>query len=184
MHEYEKMIAGQLYDARDPVLVTMRNKAREFLSEINRSAQDIRDGKRLDLCKALFRSVGTGLWLQPPFYCDYGSNIILGNNVFVNFNCVFLDVALITIGNGVQMGPQVQLYTAAHPLAWDKRRAGQEYGKPITIGDDVWIGGSAVICPGVTVGEKSVIGAGAVVTKDVPAGVVVAGNPAKMIKQL
>lgn len=183
MREYEKMIAGEMYNALDPDLIEMRFKARALLTEINQSIQDIRQGPRLELAKKLFAKTGNNLWLQPPFYCDYGCNITLGDSVFMNFNCVILDVAKVTIGSFVFMAPNVQIYTAGHPLDWQTRRK-VEFGKPITIGDDVWIGGNAVICPGVMIGNKSVIGAGAIVTKDVPDGVVVAGNPARVLKQL
>lgn len=184
MSEFEKMISGQMYNASDPELTAMRARVRDLLTELNSTAQDTKTSGRLDLCSKIFGTVAGQLWLQPPFYCDYGRNILIGNNVFINFNCIFLDVAPITIGEAVKIGPNVQLYTATHPLNWQQRREGQEYGKPITIGNDVWIGGGAIICPGVTVGEKSVIGAGTVVTKNVPAGVVIAGNPGKVLKQI
>ncbi len=184
MNEFDKMISGQLYNAKDPRLTAMRKQARALLEKINQSAQCITDQDRVELCRKLFASVGPNLGFQPPFYCDYGSNITLGRDVFINFNCVFLDVAKITIGDFVQIAPNVQIYTAGHPLEWEKRRNGEEFGKPITIGNDVWIGGSAIICPGVTIGEKSIIGAGAVITKDVPPNVVLVGNPGRILKKL
>lgn len=184
MNEYDKMISGQIYDARDLQLTAMRKHARVLLDQINRSVQDIRDGERAGLCKQLLGAVGHHLWLQPPFYCDYGQNITLGDNVFINFNCVFLDVAKIAIGDSVQIGPNVQVYTATHPLEWQKRSNGDECGKPIAIGDNVWIGGGAIICPGVTIGKRSVIGAGSIIVKNVPDGVVVAGNPGKILRRL
>lgn len=184
MTEYEKMIAGDLYNASDAELTHMREEVRGLLTELNRSVQDVRSGERLSLCERIFGKTGKGLWLQPPFYCDYGKNIELGENVFFNFNCVILDVAKVIIGSNVFFGPNVQIYTAGHPLDAQKRREGQEFGKSITIGNDVWIGGSAVLCPGIKIGEKSIVAAGAVVTKDVPPNVVVGGNPAKMIKEI
>lgn len=184
MTEYQKMISGELYNANDAELTRMRKEARDFLTQMNQSAQDIRDGERLQICAKLFGKMGKGLWLQSPFYCDYGKNIELGENVYFNFNCVILDVAKVFIGSNVMMGPNVQIYTAGHPLDMQKRRDAQEFGKTIRIGNDVWIGGSAILCPGVTVGDRSVIAAGAVVTKDVPADVVVGGNPAKLIKKI
>lgn len=185
MTEFEKMIAGQMYDAQDGDLVDRRYRARELLDQINANSQVVLDEEaRQRACRLLFGSVGDGLILQPPFYCDYGTNISMGNNVFINFNCVFLDVARISVGDAVLIAPNVQIYTAAHPLDWRERRAGKEYGRPVAIGSDVWIGGGTVICPGVSIGDKSVIGAGAVVTKDVPAGVVAAGNPARVIRNL
>lgn len=184
MTQYEKMIAGDLYDANDAELVSMRYEVRALLDKLNKSAQDIKTGDRLRLCRKIFRKVGKGFWLQPPFYCDYGKNIELGDNVYFNFNCIILDVARVTIGSSVLFGPNVQIYTAGHPINWKKRNEGQEYGKPITIGDYVWVGGSVVVCPGVSIGCRSVIAAGAVVTKDVPSDVVVAGNPARVIRKL
>ncbi len=184
MTEYEKMIAGELYNASDSELVRRRYEARDLLNKINGSLQDVKDGSRLNLCEQLFGAVGENFWLQPPFYCDYGSNIALGNNVYFNFNCVVLDVAEVTIGSNVFFGPNVQIYTAGHPLESSLRNAGHEFGKAITIGDNVWIGGSVIICPGVTIGNDSVIAAGAVVTKDVSSCVLVGGNPAKVIREI
>jgi maltose O-acetyltransferase len=182
MSEYEKMLAGELYNASDPELTQMRYAARELLQKINASLQDIKEGERLELCRELFGKVGEKLWLQPPFYCDYGKNIELGESVYFNFNCVLLDVSKITIGSNVFFGPYVQLYTATHPLDAGLRTSGQEFGKEISIGDNVWIGGGAIICPGVTIAKNSVIAAGAVVTKNVGESVLVGGAPAKVIK--
>ena len=184
MREYDKMTAGDLYDATDVELIKMRQEARGFLDELNRSVQDVKDGERLALCHKLFAKVGDGLWLQPPFYCDYGKNIEVGTNVYFNFNCVVLDVAKVIIGSNVLIGPNVQIYTASHPINVDERNSGQEFGKPIVVGDNVWIGGGAILCPGVTIGEKSIIAAGAVVTKNVSPSVMVGGNPAKLIRDL
>jgi maltose O-acetyltransferase len=124
------------------------------------------------------------VWLQPPFFCDYGSNIHLGKKVFFNFNCVVLDVCEVRIGDRTMFGPAVQVYAATHPLDAAERSSGRELGKPVVIGADVWVGGGAVICPGVTIGDRAVIGAGAVVTRDVPAGVFAAGNPCRVIKTI
>jgi len=184
MTEYEKMIAGEFYNASDPELVRRRYEARDLLNKINGSLQDVKDGSRLNLCEQLFGAVGENFWLQPPFYCDYGFNITLGNNAYFNFNCVVLDVAKVTIGSNVFFGPNVQVYTATHPLDVSLRTAGQEFGRAITIGDNVWIGGSVIICPGVTIGNDSIIAAGAVVTKDVSSRVLVGGNPAKVIREI
>lgn len=181
--EREKMLAGELYCANDPELNAMRRTARDLMLRLNQS----RDGDtalRNDIYASLFRSAGEGLWIEPPFYCDYGSNIAIGKRVFMNFNCVILDVCEVEIGDYSMFGPAVQLYAATHPLDWRIRREGLENGKPIRIGSDVWIGGGAIICPGVTVGDRAVIGAGAVVRKDVPPGVVVAGNPAQTIRHI
>jgi maltose O-acetyltransferase len=181
--EKEKMLAGELYDPLDKQLSDERLKARLLIKELNDSREDQTEERSLIL-KKLIPNSGTDLWLQPPFYCDYGSNIIIGDKVFFNFNCVVLDVTLVTIGSRTMFGPNVQVYTATHPINHKERASGVEYAKPITIGDDVWIGGSAVICPGVKIGDRSVIGAGSVVTKDIPADVFAAGNPCKVIRTL
>ncbi len=178
--ERQKMLSGELYNALDTELATARRRARLLFQRLNQSLDD-EEELRHQILSDLFSSNSHIPWLEPPFYCDYGSNITLGKNVFFNFNCVILDVAPVTLGNNVWCGPNVQIYTAQHPLEAVKRRT-EEFGIPIIIGNDVWIGGGAIICPGVTIGDRAVIGAGAVVTKDVPEGMVVAGNPAKVIK--
>ena len=177
------MLSGELYDALDPQLTDERIKARLLLKALNESREDEPE-KRVDILKALIPQAGAGLWLQPPFYCDYGYNIQLGERVFFNFNCVVLDVMPVTIGSRTLFGPNVQIYTAMHPMDHKERATGLEFAKPITIGEDVWIGGNVVICPGVTIGDRSVIGAGSVVTKDIPADVAAAGNPCKVIRSL
>lgn len=177
------MLAGELYNPMDAQLVDERLQARILLKALNESAENEPE-ERLRILKALLPNAGNSLWLQPPFYCDYGSNIYLGDGVFFNFNCVVLDVALVTIGSRTLIGPNVQIYTATHPLTSRQRAAGLEAGKPISIGNDVWLGGSVVICPGVSIGDRTVIGAGSVVTKSIPAGVFAAGNPCKVIRLL
>lgn len=182
--EYQKMVAGLLYNANDPELVRRRQEARALLDRTNASVQNIRSGERLELYRQLFGKNGKGLWLQPPFFCDYGTNNELGDNVHFNFNCVLLDDGKVTIGSNVLMGPNVQIYTAGHPLDPEQRQQGLEFGKSVAIGNDVWIGGGAIICPGITIGEKSMIAAGVIVIKDVPCGCVVGGNPARIIKKI
>ncbi len=177
------MLAGELYNPLDPQLSEERLQARLLLKQLNDSREDY-PIERSRIIKELIPNAGEGLWLQPPFYCDYGYNIIVGEKVFFNFNCVVLDVMPVTIGSRTLFGPNVQIYTATHPLNYKERAAGLEYAKPITIGEDVWVGGSVVICPGVTIGDRSVIGAGSVVTKDIPADVFAAGNPCKVIRTL
>lgn len=177
------MLSGELYNALDPQLSEERVQAKLLLKELNDSRED-EVGKRETILKQLLPNSGSGLWLQPPFYCDYGTNIILGEKVFFNFNCVLLDVATITVGSRTLVGPNVQMYAATHPVDYAERAAGLEYGKPIVIGEDVWIGGSTVICPGVSIGNRSIIGAGSVVTKDIPADVIAAGNPCRLIREL
>ena len=183
MTEKEKMLAGELYDAADPQLVAERRRARDLLHALNGS----RDGQRelrLDVIRRLFGAAGEGVWIEPPFFCDYGGNIRVGDGVFFNFNCVVLDVAAVTIGSDTMFGPAVQIYTATHPMDAAERRRGLEAAKPVVIGSDVWVGGGAVILPGVTIGARSVIGAGSVVTTDVPEGVFAAGNPCRVIRPL
>ncbi len=180
--EKQKMLAGELYDASDAELVRDRLRARVLLHELNISHPSDDAARRRIVC-GLFGSGGDSVWLEPPFRCDYGSNIYLGDKVYFNFDCVILDVCEVRIGSNVFIAPGVHIYTATHPLEAELRRT-QELGRPITIGNDVWIGGRAIICPGVTIGDRTVIGAGSVVTKDVPADVVAAGNPAKVIRMI
>jgi maltose O-acetyltransferase len=181
--EKEKMIAGELYDPLDPQLVGDRIQARLLLKALNESREDDPEARNRILA-SLFPNASSGLWLQPPFYCDYGYNIQIGERVFFNFNCVVLDVAPVRIGNRTMFGPNVQIYAATHPLDHVERSSGLEYGKPIIIGDDVWIGGSVVICPGVRIGDRSIIGAGSVVTKDIPSDTIAAGNPCRIIRTI
>ncbi len=181
--EKEKMLAGELYDALDEELSSERLMARRLIKELNDSREDATE-ERKRILKELLPHAGNGLWIQPPFYCDYGSNIFLGDKVFFNFNCVVLDVAHVRIGSRTLFGPNVQIYTATHPINYKERASGLEGGKPITIGDDVWVGGSVVICPGVTIGHRCVIGAGSVVTKSIPDDVFAAGNPCRTIRSL
>lgn len=174
--EKEKMLAGELYNALDQELNNERIEARLLLKALNESRED-KPEQRAEIIAKLLPNTGNGLWLQPPFYCDYGYNILADENVFFNFNCVVLDVMPVRIGSRTLFGPNVQIYTATHPMDFKTRASGLEYAKPITIGCDVWIGGSVIICPGVTIGDRTVIGAGSVVTKDVPSDVFAAGNP-------
>ncbi len=180
--ERDKMLAGELYDAMDPDLVRDRDRARDLCQTLNATRESDREIRRHILLK-LFGKGGDTVWMQPPFYCDYGSNIELGERVFFNFNCVVLDVCPIKIGDFTLFGPGVQILTPAHPLEAGLRRK-QEYGKPIEIGSDVWVGGGALILPGVRIGSKTVIGAGSVVTRDVPEGVFAAGNPCRVIREI
>ncbi|SFU13117.1 maltose O-acetyltransferase [Algoriphagus locisalis] len=183
MTEKEKMLAGQLYQAGDPELVAERLKARKLVKTFNDS--DPEDTEfRVSQIRKIFGKAGKNLWVEPPFYCDYGYNIEVGDDVFFNFNCVVLDVVKVTLGDRVFVAPNVQFYPATHPLDPVQRGEMWEYGKQITIGNDVWIGGSAVICPGVSIADRTVVGAGAVVTKSFPADVLIGGNPAKIIKHL
>ena len=178
--EREKMLAGELYDPHDPELVAGRERARDLCQALN-ATREADTGGRRKILHELFGKGGDSVWMQPPFYCDYGSNIELGERVFFNFNCVVLDVCRVTIGDFSLFGPAVQIYTPMHPLNAELRRR-EEYGKPIEIGADVWVGGGALILPGVRIGSRAVIGAGSVVTRDVPEGVFAAGNPCRVIR--
>lgn len=178
--EKAKMLAGELYRAIDPELVAARERAEHLLAQYNASVDEARSA----LLRELLGAVGDGTVIRPVFACDYGTNVRIGRNGFVNFNCVFLDCAPIEIGDDLQMGPAVQLYTAQHPLEPDLRRAGLEYARPIRIGNNVWIGGGAIVLPGVTIGDDSVIGAGSVVVRDVPPASVAVGNPARIVRHL
>jgi maltose O-acetyltransferase len=181
--EKAKMLAGELYRSADPELVEDVQRAQRLLREYN--AIPFGDtGAAMAHLRRLLGSVGDGTVIRPFFACDYGYNVRLGINAFINFNCVFLDCALIEIGDNLQMGPAVQMYTAAHPLEADVRRSGLEYARPIRIGHDVWIGGGAIILPGVTIGDGSVVGAGSVVVHDVPSASVVVGSPARIVRTL
>lgn len=179
--EKQKMLSGELYNSFDEELMKDRVKARLLLKQLNDSRED-EVVKRDGILNELLPQAGDNLWIQPPFYCDYGTNIITGEGVFFNFNCVVLDVMEVNIGSKTMFGPNVQIYTATHPLDYKIRNTGLEYAKPITIGENVWVGGSVVICPGITIGDNSIIGAGSVVTKSIPANVIAAGNPCKVIR--
>ena len=183
MSEKQNMLAGDLYIASDPELVADRLRARNILLSYNSTLPD-RTAERSQILKDLFGSLGPDPEIEPPFYCDYGYNIHAGRKLYMNFACVILDCNKVTIGDNVLLGPYVQIYTAYHPTDPSIRLAGRELSSPITIGDNVWIGGGAIILPGVTIGSNTTIGAGSVVAKDVPANVVVAGNPCKIIKRL
>lgn len=180
--ERERMLAGELYDPMDAELVAMRERARDLCLELN-ATREAQKGERRGLLRALFGKGGDTVWMQPPFFCDYGANIELGERVFFNFNCVVLDVCPVRIGDYTLFGPGVQILTPMHPLDALARR-GKEFGKPIEIGSDVWVGGAAVILPGVRIGARTVIGAGSVVTRDVPEGVFAAGNPCRVVREL
>jgi maltose O-acetyltransferase len=176
------MLAGELYDPLDPDLVAARHRARDLCADLN-ATRDAQQDERRRILEALLGAGGDDVWMQPPFYCDYGFNILLGRKCFFNFNCVVLDVCTVRVGDYTLFGPAVQLYTATHPMEAELRRT-QEFAKPIEIGSDVWVGGAAVILPGVTIGSRTIIGAGSVVSRDVPEGVFAAGNPCRVIRQL
>lgn len=181
--EKERMLAGELYRADDPELAAERDRAQDLLARINaRPAQA--DAERDRSMRALFGAVGDGVILRPPIHCDYGYNIEVGARSFLNFDCVFLDCNRIDIGEDVLIGPGVHIYTATHPLDAERRRAGLEYALPVEIGDGVWLGGGAIVCPGVKIGDNTVVGAGSVVTRVVPPGVLASGNPCQVVRGL
>lgn len=181
--EKEKMLSGEPYDSMDSGLVAERMAARELCKSFNDSYSREKK-KRKNIINELIGQVGSKVWVESPFICDYGSNISLGDNVFINFNCVILDPAAIVIGSYTMLGPGVQILGATHPVEAEARRSGLESGKEINIGRDVWIGGNVTICPGVSIGSRTVIGAGSVVTKDIPNDVVAGGNPCRIIRSI
>lgn len=182
MTEKQKMLAGEGYFAFDEELVKDRNRCRR-ITRLYNSTTENETKEREEILRELFGSVGENVYIEPDFKCDYGYNIHVGKNFYANFNCIFLDICKIKIGDNAMFAPNVQIYTAYHPIDAKTRISGLEYGAPITIGDNVWIGGGAIITPGVTIGDNVVIGAGSVVTKDIPSNTVAVGNPCKVIKE-
>ena len=183
MTEKQKMLAGRLYTAEDSELVQLRQAAKKLTRLFNQTTEDEPE-KRIACLKELFGATGKTLWVEPTFHCDYGCNITVGENFYANYDCIILDVCPVTIGANVFFAPRVCIYTAAHPIDADVRASGLEYGKPVTIGDNVWVCGSVVINPGVTIGSNVVIGSGAVVTTDIPSGVIAAGNPCRVLRPI
>lgn len=181
--EKEKMLAGELYRSTDPELQAALAQAQQQLRRLNAIPnEEMR--QRFEVLQAMLGHIGSGTQIKSPFSCDYGSHIRIGTNGFVNYGCVFLDCNLITIGNDAQIGPGVHIYTAFHPVDAEIRRSGLEGAKPVSIGHNVWLGGHCVICPGVRIGDNSVIGAGSVVARDIPANRVAVGNPCRIIKEV
>lgn len=183
MTEKEKMLLGMYYKASDKDLTEERNTARSLAAAYNSTAPTELE-RREDILKKLFKKCGRNIYIEPPFYCDYGSNITLGDNVYINFDCIILDVCNVTIGNNVFFAPRVSIFAAAHPIDADIRNSLLEFGNPVNIGNSVWIGGNTVINPGVSIGDGSIIGSGSVVTKDIPANVIACGNPCRVIRQI
>ena len=184
------MLSGDFYDSRDPELLEMYHKARKLLKNYNNLNSEL-TAEREQILHQLFGFSGEGVWIEAPFFCDYGDNISIGKNTFINTNCVFLDNNKITIGENGLIAPYVQIYTATHPSKASERIIKKETGtryltstKPVTIGDNVWIGGNSIILPGVTIGDNVTIGSGSVVTKNIPSDVLALGNPCQVVKRL
>ena len=178
-----KMLSGELYIANDPELSAAHLRAQAILTKFNATAADAHE-ERYTLLTELFARFGEEVVLKPIFRCDYGFNITIGDRTFINYDCVFLDCNRITIGDDVQIAPGVHIYTATHPLDAKTRRSGLEYALPVSIGDGVWLGGRVTVCPGVSIGSNTVVGTGSIVTRDLPANVLAAGNPCRVIRQL
>lgn len=176
------MLAGEMYDPLDSQLARERERCRDLCKRLNESSEAETELRARILSELL--GYPSDVWVQPPFFCDYGTNIRLGSKVFFNFNCVVLDVMAVTIGNNVLFGPAVQIYSATHPISAAERRTWKEFARPVTIGNDVWVGGGAIICPGVTIGDRCVIGAGSVVTRSIPSDSFAAGNPCRVVRTL
>ena len=182
--EREKMLDGELYSPLDEELTRMHLKARKLVHRFNCEIVPSQVSQRVEIIQRLFGKIGDRFTVKPPFYCDYGVHISAGDNLYINYDCTILDCNRVRLGNNVLIAPKVQIYTASHPTDPKIRLTGKEYAAPVTIGDNVWLGGGVIVCPGVAIGDNVTIGAGSVVTKDIPNNVVAAGNPCRVIKQL
>ena len=183
MTEWERMVAGEIYFPGDTALLEARQRARVLCRQYNDALPE-EDELRDEILHRLLGSVGKDCWIEPTLRCDYGCNITVGDTFYANYDCVFLDAAPITIGNNVLVAPRVCFYTAGHPIAPSVRNTGLEFAAPITVEDDVWIGGNVTVLPGVTIGTGTIVAAGSVVTKDLPAGVIAAGNPCRVLRPI
>ena len=182
MNERQLQQAGYIYKLDEELFSAHLNSKR--ITRLLNATVETEVTRRKELVQELFSQAGENAYIEPPVYCDYGYNMTVGKNFFCNYDCAFLDCGKITIGDYVMLGPKVQIYTANHPIDPEVRRYGHDHGIPVTIGNDVWIGGGSIICPGVTIGDNTVIGAGSVVTRDIPSGVVAAGNPCRVIRPI
>lgn len=182
MSEKERMISGELYDSSDKELVEGRKRARKLCDKFNH--YETSDSERGQIVKELFSHVGKHCYITPTFRCDYGYNISVGDNFYANYDCIILDICKVSIGNNVMLAPRVCIFAATHPVDPNIRNIGVEYGKPVVIEDNVWIGGNSTINPGVTIGKNSIVASGSVVTKDVPPNTIVGGNPARVIRKI
>jgi maltose O-acetyltransferase len=179
----ERMLAGKLYIPEGADIISDYKRAKRLTRLIN-SCTEEEEWKKDDLLRQLFGHIGQDFWIQQPFHCDYGNNIYIGDHFVANYDCIIIDVCDVTIGDNVLLGPRVGLYTAAHPIDADVRDRRYEYGAPIVIGNSVWIGAHAIVNPGITIGDNVVIGSGSVVTRDIPSGVVAAGNPCRVLRTI
>jgi maltose O-acetyltransferase len=177
------MLAGEPYDPGAPELAAARVRARTLTARYNATSPD-EQALRAELLRELLGEAGDGVWVEPPFYCDYGANISFADRVFLNFACVVLDCGRVSVGARTQIGPSVQIYAVTHPTDPEARATLAEFSRPVTIGANVWIGGAAVVCPGVTIGDDAIVGAGSVVVADVPPRTVAVGNPARVVRRL
>ncbi len=183
MTEKERMLSEKLYIADDKELAEDMKRSRRCTRMFNASTEDEYE-LRIQLIKALFQKTGENIWIEPPFHCDYGCHISVGDNFYANYDCIILDVCDVEIGDNVFLGPRVCIYTAGHPIDAGVRNQRLEFGKKVKIGNNVWIGGSTVLNPGVTIGDSVVVGSGSVVTKDIPSNVIAAGNPCRVIRKI
>lgn len=183
MDQKDRMLSGELYKVEGETLYNAHKKSKRLLDAFNATHFEEKE-RRLEIIRDLFERFGERGFITPPFHCDYGMNISIGDDFYANYDCIFLDVNRITIGDRVLFGPRVSLLTAGHPIDKGVRSAWLEYGLPITIGDDVWFGGNVTVNPGVTIGSDVVIGSGSVITKDIPGGVIAAGNPCRVIRKI
>lgn len=183
MSEQEKMLHGEVYNAYDEKLILLRNKARHLTKSYNNTDPEATE-ERINILNKLFGKIGKNFEIEPPFHCDYGTNIEIGESFYANFNFLVLDDGLVKIGDDVLCGPNVSIFTATHLLDPELRPKNADYTKAVTIGNNVWVGGGSIINPGVTIGDNSVIGSGSVVTKNIPANVVAVGNPCKILKNI
>ena len=181
--EKQKMLAGELYLASDPELVAERQRASQLTCLYNATREEEKE-RRSQLLQDLFAEVSSNPQITPTFYCDYGSNIYVGDNLYLNYGCVILDCNTVYLGDNLLCGPYVQIYTAHHPIDPALRLTGREFASPVEIGNNVWMGGGAIICPGTSIGDNTTIGAGSVVTKSIPANVVAVGNPCRIVREL
>ena len=182
MNEQQLQAAGYLYQLDETLFAAHLNSKR--ICRLLNATLETEVARRKELVRELFAEAGESAYVEPPFHCDYGYNVTVGKKFYCNYDCVFLDCGKITIGDHVMLGPKVQIYTATHPIDPEVRRFGHDMGIPVTVGNDVWIGGGSILCPGCSIGDGTVIGAGSVVTQDIPAGVVAAGNPCRVIRPI